>query len=69
MKTLFFVVTREIPHPLTQETLLSAGDVISLDTLQEYTSLGIDNIGCELCVGISAREHALCRIGAPLSDF
>lgn len=59
MKTLFFVVTREVPHPGTYEPLLIPGDVISLETLHEYTNLGIDNIACELCVGIHARDHAL----------
>jgi len=52
---MLFVLTREVLHPETYETLHDVGSVLTLQDVQTLSEdLGIDEIKCHACVTLDA---------------
>jgi hypothetical protein len=50
-----FVLTREVLHPETYETLHHVGDILTLQDIQTLSvDLGIDEIKCHVCSTLDA---------------
>lgn len=55
---MYFVLTKDIIHPETQEPIVQRGDIVSLKGFQKLNEdYGIDYIDCHACV---TREAAIC---------